>query len=132
MPVFNNESTLDELIDRLVATLEPLGVPFEMMFVDDGSRDASLALLLRRAAADPRAARLRADAQLRRAVRHLRRLRSRARPARGRVSTPISRTIPRTSRALLATLDDGHDLVCGVREKRRDPLAHAARAVARS
>ena len=38
----------------LPLVLEPLGIPFEMVMVDDGSRDGSLALLLRRAAADPR------------------------------------------------------------------------------
>ena len=54
VPIFNNESTIDALVDRIVASLEPLGVPFEMVMVDDGSRDGSLPLLLRRAAVDPR------------------------------------------------------------------------------
>ena len=43
VPVYNNAATLDELIDRLLAVLVPRGASFEMIFVDDGSRDDSLA-----------------------------------------------------------------------------------------
>lgn len=54
VPVFNNAATLDELLDRLVAVLGPMRLAFEIVLVDDGSRDASLALLQARAAKDPR------------------------------------------------------------------------------
>jgi len=54
IPVFNNASTLDELIRRLLAVLEPMQISFELVFVDDGSRDSSLALLETYAARDPR------------------------------------------------------------------------------
>src|SRR5207248_3488131 len=42
VPVYNNADTLEELIDRLIAVLEPMAMPFEVIFVDDGSRDGSL------------------------------------------------------------------------------------------
>jgi glycosyltransferase involved in cell wall biosynthesis len=47
VPVFNNAATLEELIDRLLAVLDPLRLSFEMVFVDDGSRGQSLSILRR-------------------------------------------------------------------------------------
>jgi undecaprenyl-phosphate 4-deoxy-4-formamido-L-arabinose transferase len=52
--VLNEEGSLEELYRRTVAAVEPLGRPFELIFVDDGSRDGSYALLERLHAADAR------------------------------------------------------------------------------
>lgn len=41
LPVYNERQVLAELTDRLNAALAPIGVPFELVFVDDGSRDGS-------------------------------------------------------------------------------------------
>ena len=41
VPVYNSEGTLEELVDRLVAVLEGLGARFEILLVNDGSRDSS-------------------------------------------------------------------------------------------
>jgi glycosyltransferase involved in cell wall biosynthesis len=41
IPVFNEEENVDSLWDRLRAVLETSGSPFEVLFVDDGSRDAT-------------------------------------------------------------------------------------------
>jgi polyisoprenyl-phosphate glycosyltransferase len=41
IPVYRNEATLDELVQRLVATLTGLNRPFEIILVDDGSPDRS-------------------------------------------------------------------------------------------
>lgn len=55
VPVYNEEETLPPLLERLSAVLGALpGGPHEMVFVDDGSRDRTLALLRAAAAADPR------------------------------------------------------------------------------
>jgi len=54
VPVYNGAASLDELVDRLVAALEPVGAPFEIWLVNDGSRDASWERIEARAAADPR------------------------------------------------------------------------------
>ncbi len=55
IPIFNEEETIPELLVRTSAVLDELpGGPHEMLFVDDGSDDASLRLLEDEAAADPR------------------------------------------------------------------------------
>jgi glycosyltransferase involved in cell wall biosynthesis len=121
VPVFDNASTLPELIDRLLAVLEPMGRSFEMIFVDDGSRDDSLALLRGRAAADPRI----------RVFALARNFGSQAAACaaldqvRGRYVVSLDADLencPEDIPALLDPLDRGYDLVCGYRESRRAPL----------
>jgi dolichol-phosphate mannosyltransferase len=41
IPGFNNEQVLDELYKRLIPALEKISPLFEIVFVDDGSRDNS-------------------------------------------------------------------------------------------
>lgn len=45
VPVYNNASTLRELYDRFRLVLEGLKQDYELIFVDDGSRDASFGVL---------------------------------------------------------------------------------------
>jgi undecaprenyl-phosphate 4-deoxy-4-formamido-L-arabinose transferase len=45
IPVFNEEAGLPALFARLYPVLDALGVPYECIFVDDGSRDRSVAVL---------------------------------------------------------------------------------------
>lgn len=54
VPVFNEEENIPELYRRLVAALEACVHSFEVLFVDDGSRDNSWALVRRLAEADGR------------------------------------------------------------------------------
>lgn len=55
IPVHNEESVLPELLRRVAAVLDTVpGGPHEMIFVDDGSRDGSLAILEAAAARDSR------------------------------------------------------------------------------
>lgn len=53
VPVYNEEANLPELLDRLGRTLAALGRPYEIVLVNDGSRDRSLPLLRAAAAGDP-------------------------------------------------------------------------------
>src|SRR5581483_8540024 len=45
VPLYNEERTVRPLYDRLVAALRGAGVSFEIVFVDDGSRDATALLI---------------------------------------------------------------------------------------
>jgi polyisoprenyl-phosphate glycosyltransferase len=52
IPVYNNERTLEPLCARIAAALA--GADYEVLLVNDGSRDGSWALIEKLAAADPR------------------------------------------------------------------------------
>jgi len=56
LPVYNEAPLLPELHQRLLATLTALGLPWNVVYVDDGSSDASLEVLTGFAGADPRVA----------------------------------------------------------------------------
>jgi len=45
IPVYNEEAVLPALFARLYPALDALGTPYEVLFVNDGSRDRSAALL---------------------------------------------------------------------------------------
>src|SRR6185295_13935139 len=45
IPVYNEEAGLPALFTRLYAALDALHVPYEVIFVNDGSRDRSAAML---------------------------------------------------------------------------------------
>ena len=45
IPVFNEQEVLPFLFQRLYASLDALGLAYEVIFIDDGSRDRSVALL---------------------------------------------------------------------------------------
>ncbi len=54
VPVYLSEGSLPELYDRLRHNIEPLGVDFELIMVDDGSPDASWKVIASLAAMDER------------------------------------------------------------------------------
>ncbi|EFO81284.1 glycosyl transferase family protein [Oscillochloris trichoides DG-6] len=54
IPAYNEEENLPTLYSRLRAALDPLDLEYEIIFVNDGSRDATLSLLQQMAAIDPR------------------------------------------------------------------------------
>ncbi|MCA9067712.1 MAG: glycosyltransferase family 2 protein [Planctomycetaceae bacterium] len=45
LPVFNESAILDELTDQIVQTMQAVGNRFEVVYVNDGSRDGSAELL---------------------------------------------------------------------------------------
>ena len=54
VPILNEEESVALMRERVVAALEPLNQPFELIFVDDGSTDASYERLAEMAREDPR------------------------------------------------------------------------------
>ena len=121
IPVYNNAATLDELLDRLGAVLEPLRLAYEIVAVDDGSRDESLAILRARAAREPRI----------RPFALVRNFGSQAAAcaaldlAQGRWVVSLDADLencPEDIPALLEPLAQGYDMVCGYRQARGAPL----------
>ena len=52
LPVFNEESSLEELYRRMIAVMNNLNRRYELIFVDDGSRDRSVEIIKRFACDD--------------------------------------------------------------------------------
>jgi len=121
VPVFNNSATLDELLDRLIAVLAARPGTFEIVLVDDGSKDDSLAKIERRAALDPRV-------QPYALVRNFGSQSASCAGfdlARGRRVVHIDADLelfPEDIPPMLDAMDQGADLVCAYRVDRQSPL----------
>ncbi|MCB9597549.1 MAG: glycosyltransferase family 2 protein [Sandaracinaceae bacterium] len=53
VPFLDEAGTLEQLYERVARVLDERGEPWEILFVDDGSRDGGTAIVKRLAAADP-------------------------------------------------------------------------------
>ena len=119
VPMYDEEDVLPLLVERLRPVLDALGATYEVLAVDDGSRDATPVLLQR---LPPRvaAAAGRAAARQRRAPGRASRPASPAPAATASSpSTPTCRTRPRSSpRCWRWPARDGVDVVYGVRTDR--------------
>lgn len=56
VPAYNEQEVLPEFHGRLAGALRDIGVPWEVVYVNDGSRDTTLEVMLGLQATDPRAA----------------------------------------------------------------------------
>jgi dolichol-phosphate mannosyltransferase len=124
IPVYNEEPNLPPLAEEIRQTMQPLGRPYEVLLVDDGSTDGSLAAMIRLASQDPS---LRVIRQARNAGQSAA-LDAGFRHARGAIVVTLDADLqndPADIPPLLARLDGGEaweacDVVCGVRVNRRD------------
>ena len=45
VPVYNEEENIEHFYEEICKTMQPLGYNFELLFVDDGSKDSSILIL---------------------------------------------------------------------------------------
>lgn len=121
VPAFEEEESLPVLAREIREALDAAGVSFELLLVDDGSGDRTLEVMLELARRDPAIRVLRQrpnqgqSAALAAGWRH----------ARAPVVVTLDADLqndPADVPRLLAALDDGYDVVSGVRVERRDSL----------
>ncbi|HUH14824.1 MAG TPA: glycosyltransferase family 2 protein [Gaiellaceae bacterium] len=121
VPVHDEELSVALLHDELRSALDPLGEPWEAVFVDDGSTDGTFAALTRLHAAHDDVLVVR----LRRNFGKAAALQAGFEEARGDRIVTIDGDLqddPAEIPRLLAKLDEGFDLVSGWKSRRRDPL----------
>jgi glycosyltransferase involved in cell wall biosynthesis len=121
LPVLNEEPNLRPLYDKLNEALTRLGRSAEVIFVDDGSTDGSLAILRELAEKDSR---IRVVA-LKRNYGQTAAMAAGIDAAKGRVLIPMDADLqndPADIVRLLEKLDEGYDVVSGWRKNRRDKL----------
>ncbi len=122
IPLYNEAPNVPDLHARLLAALEALARPFEVIYVNDGSKDGSDRLLDEMAAKDERVV-----------VIHFRRnfgqtaaMAAGFDHSRGKILVPMDGDLqndPTDIGRLLAKIDEGYDVVSGWRRHRKDPLS---------
>lgn len=120
IPVFNEEAGLQALFHRLYPALDALGVSYEIVFINDGSRDRSAAILKDQFARRP---------DVTRVIlfngnygQHMAIMAGFAQ-VRGARTVTLDADLqnpPEEIAKLLAAMDAGHDYVGSIREKRED------------
>ena len=120
IPVFNEEAGLPALFERLYAALDKLGTTYEVLFVDDGSRDRSGPILKEQFLRRPDVTRVVAfNANY---GQHMA-IMAGFDHCRGERVVTLDADLqnpPEEIRKLLAAMDAGHDYVGGVRRTRED------------
>jgi glycosyltransferase involved in cell wall biosynthesis len=121
IPIRNEAPSLAELYRELTETLSAWGRPYEILLVDDGSTDESFEVMARIQAMDHRV----------RVIRFRRNFGQTAAfaagfdYARGRLIATSDGDLqndPSDIPAMVALIDEGHDIVCGWRKERKDPF----------
>ncbi len=121
VPVYNEAASLPLLIDAIIAALDPTGLTFEIIAVNDGSADRSAEVLAEMAARETRlkvinfARNFGQTAAMMAGFDH----------SRGSIIIPIDADLqndPNDIPRLLAKLDEGYDVVSGWRKNRKDDI----------
>ncbi len=121
VPVYDEEASLEELVRRLQPVLEGVGEDFEVLFVDDGSKDGSWGMIRR----------LHREFPFVRAIRHRRNFGKAAAlangfsAARGRLIVTMDADLqdqPEEIPKFLEKIAAGADMVSGWKQRRHDPI----------
>ena len=120
VPVFNEEANLPALLPRLLPVLAGLSRPYEVVFADDGSRDASLEILKKASAENPGVVKV--VELVRNAGQHMAILAGFTATDGEYVLTLDAdlQNPPEEIPKLVLAMDAGHDVVGTVRQNRRD------------
>ena len=122
IPVYNEEQGLQALFDRLYPALDKLGIAYEILFVNDGSRDRSAAILREQFQRRPEVTRVilfngnfGQHMAIMAAFEH-------SRGARIITLDADLQNPPEDIPLLLAKMDEGHDYVGSIRRQSNDSL----------
>lgn len=118
-PVYNEEDNLEPLYDKITAALDPLSIAWELLLVDDGSTDSSLARMLELSRRDARVRII----ELRRNFGQTAAMAAGFDLARGQYLVTLDADLqndPGDIPRLLVEADKGYDIVSGWRKDRQD------------
>src|SRR5665213_323237 len=121
VPFYNEEDSIGPLYAAVVSAVVPLQIPFELVFVDDGSRDATALRADEIAQRDPRVRLLR----FRRNYGQTAAMAAGIEYAAGEILVTMDGDLqndPADIEHLLAKVAEGYDIVVGWRHKRQDKL----------
>ena len=121
VPFYNEEDNIVRMHAAIVGALEPLGLSFEMVFVDDGSKDRTLERAIELTRSDSR---LRV-VKFRRNYGQTPAMAAGIEHARGKVLVTMDGDLqndPRDIPLFLAKMNEGYDIVVGWRFNRQDKL----------
>ena len=119
VPLYNEEESLPQLVEQLLAALRPLQLSFELVLVDDGSKDGTAKVLSQLAATVPELVAV----LLRRNYGQTAAMAAGFDASGGAVIVTLDGDLqndPADIPLLLAELDQGFDLVSGWRHQRQD------------
>ena len=119
VPIYNEVESVPQLIEAITTSLKPTGLTYELICVDDGSKDGSAELLKQQAQYNPN---LRA-VLLRRNYGQTAAMAAGFNYARGHVIVTLDGDLqndPVDIPMMLAKLEEGYDLVSGWRKNRQD------------
>lgn len=121
IPVYNEEANLEPLYNDLKNTLDSLNLNYEVIWVNDGSRDNSEVILQNIAAKDPHNKVINFSRNFGQTAA----MSAGIKAAQGEIIVPMDadrQNDPRDIPRLLNKLEDGYDVVSGWRKNRQDKL----------
>jgi len=121
VPFFNEQDSIAPLHAAIVGAVAPLQIPFEMVFVDDGSKDATFARAVELARTDPRIR----VVKFRRNYGQTAAMAAGIENATGEVLVTMDGDLqndPADIEEFLRKIDAGYDVVVGWRHQRQDKL----------
>ena len=121
VPLYNEEESIPRLHAAIIGAVDPLGIEYEMVFVNDGSKDSSMAVASNIARTDPR---LRV-VNFRRNYGQTAAMAAGIEHARGEIVVTMDGDLqndPADIGMLLEKIAEGYDIVVGWRFNRQDKL----------